>query len=68
MVTQAGKSGSEGFHRNINSAAFHVRKMSMKEFASYGAGKCLQTAERLSNECKISSVVLQIIRKINAAN
>ena len=68
MVTQVGKSGSEGFHSNLNSAAFHVRKMSMKEFASYGVGKRLQTAERLSNECEISSVVLQIIIKIKAAN
>lgn len=68
MVTQAGKSGSKGFHSNINSAAFHVRKMSMKEFASYGVGKCLQTAEALSDECKILSVVLQIIIKINVTN
>lgn len=68
MVMQAGKSGSRGFHSNISSAAFHVCKMSMKEFASYGLGKCLQTAERLSNECEISSAVLQIVIKIKAAN
>lgn len=68
MVTQAGKSGSKGFHSNINSAAFHICKMSIKEFASYRVDKCLQTAERLSSECKISSVVLQIIIKINVAS
>jgi len=53
MVTRAGKSGSEGFRSNINSAAFHVCKKSLKALVSYGVGKCLQTAERLSNECKI---------------
>lgn len=40
----------------------------MKEFAPYEVGKCLQTAERLSNECGMSAVVLQITIKINVAN
>lgn len=68
MVTQAGKSGSKDFHSNINSAAFHVHKISVKEFTSYGVGKCLQTTEGLPNECEVSSAVLQIIIKINVAN
>lgn len=42
--------------------------MSLKDFSSYGVGKCLQTAERLSNECGISAVALQMTIKIDVAN
>lgn len=68
MVTQARKAGSESFRSVVNSATHHVCKTSMKELASRGVGKCLQTTRKLSNECKMLSVFLKIIIKINLGN
>lgn len=68
MVTQARKAGSESFHSDVNSVTYHVCKTSVKKLPSHGVGKCLQTTRKLSSECKMLSVFLKIIIKINLGN